>query len=120
MIILIKPRISIFGASDVCQRLGKTHRIRSEDNGFSGGVWLLWNEETIKVELLNVNKSFIHIAIKSVGIRRWLFIVVYASPKAHTRKLLWLALDEPQFGDPWMIIKYFNCDLNREEWSSGS
>lgn len=120
MIELLEPRINGMGASDVCRRLGKTHWICSDVNSFSGGVWLLWNEEYIKVELLNVHKSFIHIAIKSMGEGNWNFTDVYASPRAHIRKELLLVLNELQTGDPWLIKGDFNCVLKGDERSSGA
>lgn len=76
-------------------------------DGFSRGAWLLWNEENIKVELLNVHKSYIHVAVISTGNRRWLFTAIYASLKAHIRKFLRPRLDELQIGDPWMIMGDF-------------
>lgn len=45
MIVLLEPKICGSGASRVCKRLGKTHWIRSEADGFSSSVWLLWNED---------------------------------------------------------------------------
>lgn len=40
-IVLLEPKISRAEASKVCKGLGKSHWIRSEANGFSGGIWLL-------------------------------------------------------------------------------
>lgn len=56
LMVLLEPRISGAGASEVCRRLRKTQWIRSEADGFSGGVWLPWNEDSIKIELLNVSQ----------------------------------------------------------------
>lgn len=63
MIVLIEPKINGAGATEVCRRIRKSHWIISEANGFSGGVWFLWNEESIKIELLNIHKS-IDVAVK--------------------------------------------------------
>lgn len=37
-IILLEPKISEEAADDACRKLGKTHCIHSEVDGFSGGV----------------------------------------------------------------------------------
>lgn len=37
LIVLLEPRISGAGASNVCKRIGKSHWIMSEANGFNGG-----------------------------------------------------------------------------------
>lgn len=33
-------------------------------HGFSGGIWLLWNDDSIKIEPLNIHKSFIHVELR--------------------------------------------------------
>lgn len=86
LVVLLEPRISGLGASDVCMRVGKTHWIRSEADGFSGGVWLLWNEDYINIGLLNVHKSFIHVVVNSSSSRRWLSTTVYVNPTAHVKR----------------------------------
>lgn len=52
MIVLLEPKISGSGASEVCNKLGKTHWICLEADGFSEGVWLLWNADDVQVDLL--------------------------------------------------------------------
>lgn len=49
MIILLEPKISEAGADAVCSKMGKTHWIRSKEDGFLGGIWLLLNNDEIKV-----------------------------------------------------------------------
>lgn len=120
MIVLLEPQISGSEATEVCRKLGVTRWLRSEASGFSGGVYLLWNNDAIEVELLSVHKSYIHVAIESANTRRWHFTAVYASPKAHIRKLLWPELDALHTGDLWMLMGDFNCVLKCEERNTGS
>lgn len=84
----------------VCKRMGEGHWIRSESDGFSGGVWLLWNEEEVRIELRNVHKSFIHVSVNSLSRGCCLFTALYASPSAQVRRDLWLTLDELQISHP--------------------
>lgn len=69
LIILLESRICASGASSVCKKMVKTHWICSEAIGFSGSVWILWSEDVIKIELLNVHQSFIHVEVKSAANR---------------------------------------------------
>lgn len=118
-IVLLEPKISGWGASDVSRRIGKTHWIRLEADSFSGGVCLLWEEDSIKIGLLNVHKFFIHVAVMVSSGRSWLFTAVYASLKAHIRNHLWLVLDELHRGAPWLLTGDLNCILKGDERSSG-
>lgn len=56
LIILLEPRISGSGADKVCKKLGKSHWIISKEDGFSGGIWLLWDEASFLVSLIHVHK----------------------------------------------------------------
>lgn len=121
IVVLLEPRISGSGANDVCKRLGKTHWIRSEADGFSGGgVWLLWNEDAIRIELRNVHKSFIHVAINPSSRGCWLFTATYASPIAHIRNELWPVMNDLQIDHPWLLMEDFNYVLKGSERSFGS
>lgn len=79
----------------------------------------MWNDDSIKVELLDAHKSFVHMAIISSG-RICLFKAVYASPKEHLRKRLWPVLESLQDGLPWVLMGDFNCVLRSDERSSSN
>lgn len=70
IVILLEPRISSASADCVCKKLGKKRWVRSEANGFSGGVWVLWDEEEMKVKLRVASRSFIHMEVVSREGRR--------------------------------------------------
>lgn len=38
LVILLEPKLSEKGADEACRKMEKTHWIRSEADGFSGGV----------------------------------------------------------------------------------
>lgn len=120
IIIPVEPRISGSGADEVCKKLGKSHWIRSEANRFSGGIWLMWDEERIKIEPIEVQRCYIHASVKSTGDKRWYLTAVYASPRANERRDLWPKLDTPQSGERWLVIGDFNCVLKGEERNSGT
>lgn len=49
--------------------------------------------------------------------KKWLFIAVYASPRAYDRKQLWLALDELQRDMPCFLLGDFKSVLRGEKRS---
>lgn len=67
IIILLELRISVEIAEGISKKTGKEQWIQTEDEGFSGGIWMLWDEDEIKLKLLYVHKIFIRIAVISSG-----------------------------------------------------
>lgn len=119
IIILMEPRISGDMVDVVCRWLGKNRWIRSESEGFSIGVWFLWNEAEIDVKLRYAYASFLHFVVKSSRGKQWEITIVYVNPNATRRKQPWGKLDESSIEAPWILIGDFNCVLRDEERSSG-
>lgn len=87
-----------------------------EAEGFARGLWMLWNEEKISMNILECS----HYKIKAyVEYQRkgWLFTLVYASPHFQARQALWHYLDcVPRLSSlPWIIIGNFNEVLYNTE-----
>lgn len=116
-ITIVEPKISGVEANTICRKLGKSHWLRSEASGFSGGVWVLWNEEEIKLVPRAVHRSFVHAEVVSEGGKCWDLVAVYASPNPGVRKSLWNSLSNLAITRPWVIIGDFNCVLSSEERS---
>lgn len=66
IVALLEPHVSGSSADKVCKRLGYKQNVQVEAEGFSGGIWLLWNEENVSIQVLSLNKSFIHARVKMV------------------------------------------------------
>lgn len=120
ILILLEPRISGTSTDEVCRRLGKSRWIRSEATGYSGGVWLLWDGDTIDVKLIHVHKFFVHVAITLGSGKCWMLTDVYASPNANIRRHLWSTLNKLYIEGSWLLMGDFNCVLRGEERSSGA
>lgn len=90
-----------------------------EANEFSGGIWLLWDEEEIKIKPLYIHKFFMHAEVTSSEVKVWELSAVYASPCLSTHKFIWSAMDEIRIENPWLIIGNFNCVWRGEERNSG-
>ncbi|KAK8682648.1 hypothetical protein V6N13_055032 [Hibiscus sabdariffa] len=89
---LVEPRISGHVGDNVIAKLGFHNTYRIETNGFSRGLWLLW-DDSIKLT------------------------VVYASPSISCRKHLWGHLEglKPIDDTPWVLGKDFNVLLADDE-----
>ena len=58
--------------------------------GFIGGIWLLWTEKEVHVEVVNKSKQEIHAIIKVFpNLLDWLLSGIYANPKLANRKFPW-------------------------------
>ncbi|KAI9126551.1 hypothetical protein K1719_002147 [Acacia pycnantha] len=80
-----------------------------EADGFSGGIWIMWDREDIKVEVIVKNEQFIHSRI-GVNDEFLLFTAVYASPSEQKRRELWEMLQGmvADIIEPWLIAGDFN------------
>lgn len=67
IIIHVEPKISGTLADEVCKKIGQNRWIRSESTGFSGGIWVLWNEEEVEVKLSYAHTSFLHAVVTTSG-----------------------------------------------------
>ena len=82
MLIIIEPHIAEARAQAVIDTLPYTHSHRVDPTGYSGGIWMLWNESpSFFVEIITRNEHSIHALVKvqspSVS---FLFTAIYAPP----------------------------------------
>ncbi|XP_061369460.1 uncharacterized protein LOC133312303 [Gastrolobium bilobum] len=52
IVVILEPRCSGQKASDIIRKSGFKHAFVQEAEGYSGGIWILWNDETDLVEIL--------------------------------------------------------------------
>lgn len=119
IVILMELRINGEMADSICKRLGKRCWIRSDLEGLSGGIWCLWNDDKITVELRYAHPNFLHLAVSSSKGRSWELTAIYTQPHASRRSCLWGKLDELRVEGPWVLMGDFNCVLHNEERSLG-
>ena len=90
--------------------------------GFSGGIWLLWNESTyFSVEILTHSDHSLHALVKvNLPPLTFLFTVVYASPNFAKRKIFWNYLENlvATISLPWVLLGDFN-DMTSEDKKMG-
>ena len=65
ILIIVKPPIAEEWAQAVIDTLLYTHSRRVDPTGFSGGIWMLWNESNaLKVDILTNSEYSIHALVK--------------------------------------------------------
>lgn len=100
LIVLLEPKISGEVANVICKKIGKNRWGRSKADGFSGGVWLVWNVEDIEVSIKHAHKFFTHIMLMLLGGRKWELTTMYASHNASERRSLRRKLDDMRTKNP--------------------
>ena len=119
ILIIIKPHIAEAQAQGVIDTLPYSHSSRVDPAGFSGGIWLLWNEgPSFSVEIITCSEHSIHALIKvhSPSLS-FLFTAVYAPPQFNRRKPFWDYLQNlaVNISLPWLLLGDFNDMISKEE-----
>ncbi|KAI9116715.1 hypothetical protein K1719_012373 [Acacia pycnantha] len=109
MVALLEPRISGNQAKRVIKKWDFKHSVRREAEGFSGGIWLLWDSNELSVDVRIMHEQFIHCKV-SIGEEEMLVTILYASPTEQKRHRLWEALYEMacEISEPWVLVGDFN------------
>ncbi|KAL4277875.1 hypothetical protein GQ457_03G022350 [Hibiscus cannabinus] len=119
---LFEPRISGRQANRVVVKLGFSHSFRVEAQGFSGGIWLLWDLD-VDLEILHLSNQFVNGRVRWRSRMSWLhFTIVYASPSSTRRRALWTQNEtlNPGATIPWFVEGDFNVILLADERRGGS
>lgn len=76
--------------------------------GFAGGLWILWNDPSIRIQVVHNTSQAITRVAESMNKVQCL-TTVYAGPIPSRRKLLWDYLDELAsiINGPWMVVGDF-------------
>ncbi|KAL5844547.1 hypothetical protein ACOSQ3_010602 [Xanthoceras sorbifolium] len=86
--VILEPRISAARARKIIKKLGFSDHFVVEVKGFAGGIWLLWNSNKIKLEVIASSKQSISTLVDD-GSGCWMFTVVYGSLSVNFRRYLW-------------------------------
>lgn len=120
-LIILEPRISGTTQADkVCRQLGFPNFFRVEAEGFSGGIWLLWNSLHVQIEIVAYLDQFIHALVSGISEFDWLLTAVYGSPDEAERRGLWQSLTEANgiHHLPWLLMGDFNQVLSADKRQS--
>ncbi|XP_039010567.1 uncharacterized protein LOC120139409 [Hibiscus syriacus] len=89
MVAILEPRISGDKADRVISKIGFSNSYRVETRGFSGGIWLLW-DDSLSVDIVATHPQFIHALVNGGFFRNSFFVTaVYGSPHRTNHMSLW-------------------------------
>ncbi|CAL2238143.1 unnamed protein product [Prunus armeniaca] len=119
--VVLELRIGGSRALSVAKSLGFSHYHIVDPIGFSGGVWLLWNDNSISLHVVAHSSQTIT-ALVTMDAKRWLLIVVYASPCSNVRTSLWKYFDglTTVCNLPWLLLGDFNDIVCGDEKLGGN
>ncbi|KAI9071004.1 hypothetical protein K1719_047036 [Acacia pycnantha] len=109
VIVILEPRISGNQANKCIKSWGFNHSCRMEAEGFSGGIWIVWERADLIVDTLVKDQHFIHCKL-ILGSESMTFSAVYASLTENRRSKTWEDLYKISCdtSDPWLIAGDFN------------
>ncbi|KAI9115086.1 hypothetical protein K1719_014099 [Acacia pycnantha] len=109
VVVILEPRVSGRQANKVVKNWGFKHSVRKEAEGFSGGIWILWELDELVVDIKLMDDQFIHCCV-SLGGQHIFFTAVYASPNEAKRQRLWdmLLNIANETRGPWLLGGDFN------------
>ncbi|XP_028788193.1 uncharacterized protein LOC114744170 [Neltuma alba] len=120
---LEEPRVSGKRADSVVKRLGFSHWIRVEASGYSGGIWLLWNNTEFSVTYICSSAQFIHCKVSNRSNPNGeLITFVYGETNTTGRMMLWdsLRLIAGTVTEPWLVCGDFNAYMSPGDKEGGS
>ncbi|KAI9113418.1 hypothetical protein K1719_015345 [Acacia pycnantha] len=71
------------------KQLGFPYMELMDGEGYSGGIWCLWEHSIGSVSLIERHSQFVHFQVTSIAGLTWTFMVVYASPSCVNCRSLW-------------------------------
>lgn len=83
ILVLVETQVNGFRADMICLKMGFDNWFRVEAVGFSGGIWVFWNNSVGLVSFLSTHSQFIRFQVDNRGSASWYFTAIYGSPKAH-------------------------------------
>ncbi|XP_061370519.1 uncharacterized protein LOC133313201 [Gastrolobium bilobum] len=113
-----EPNVHQLGTVEEWGRVGSLLWIRL----VSGGIWVLWDNNVVEVEVLKTHHQVVHTRVRYLGVGKVSFIsFVYGSPRRLERMALWLELEaiSLEFPGPWLVLGDFNSFLKAEEKKGG-
>lgn len=83
----METKVSEIIAIEICSMLHFTNLERSNPIGFRGGIWVLWNEATIELDITSLTQQAIHAITKVRNqYQIWFFSAIYTCPNTEERR----------------------------------
>ncbi|XP_061338113.1 uncharacterized protein LOC133284981 [Gastrolobium bilobum] len=122
LLALLETKISGDKAARISSKFGFQKVHIQDPIGFSGGIWLMWDEVDYTPQILKSNHQLIHAKIRYINQPKVEYIsIVYASPRRYERRALWKDLVDLNVDSSslWVVMGDFNSLLDPSEKSGG-
>lgn len=118
--VVSEARISGAVANKVVRGFGFSNWHMVEAHGFSGGLWVLWTDVNISVDIIASRRQWIHFKWSKED-KKSLYTTVYAFPTQSVHRQLWddLGTISASLDDSWLLIGDFKVYLNADEKKGG-
>lgn len=106
---ICEPRVKFAKVKKHFQKLGFNTIEVVEANGFSGGLWVMWNSNKSHLSSYDSTTRSISLKVSSIGCD-WILTCLYASPCKTSRQELWnyLTAVHATHQLPWLVFGDFN------------
>ncbi|GLT36867.1 hypothetical protein SLA2020_112150 [Shorea laevis] len=126
MMLILETKISGEDAKDRAASLGFPKYCIVDSDGLAGGLWLLWDDSIVAVEVVSQTPQAIHAVIQvrnnPLFPFNWFFSGIYGRPQFEIRCSLWQELmsmaDVVEI--PWTIMGDFNDIIDQSEKFRGN
>lgn len=89
ILIVMETRIRGDRAKEITDDLPFDDAIHLDIIGYTGGLWVLWNEDRVEVTQLANTEQEIHVLVKvRTSTFSWFLTTIYASPRHVERQVL--------------------------------
>ncbi|XP_071939846.1 uncharacterized protein [Coffea arabica] len=121
ILVLVETRTSSDKGARILRRFNFNQMAFVEAQGFSGGIWMFWNDREVEVEVVSTNWQIVNTVVKNRDGKEWLMSAIYASPEKELQKLLWKYLQElgEKVKFPWLLLGDFNEVVDSTEKRGG-
>ncbi|XP_016182610.1 uncharacterized protein LOC107624669 [Arachis ipaensis] len=121
LVAIQETRCSGTVAQKAIKKTGFNFNLVIDAQGFSGGIWLMWNNPNLSIQEISRNEQALHISV-SYNLRKWFLTIVYANPNEERKRELrnYIANLVPTMNCPWMLCRDFNDISNISEKKGGA
>lgn len=106
---ICEPKVQFSNFKKHLKKLGFNDSKVVEANGFSGGLWAMWNTTKTNVDVIDSTTRSISLQVFSSG-QSWILTCLYASPGCTSRQELWnyLTAFHSTHNLSWLVLGDFN------------
>ncbi|XP_028790153.1 uncharacterized protein LOC114746133 [Neltuma alba] len=120
---LLETRVSGCRADEVVRRCGFSNWLGVEASGYTGGIWVLWNDHEMQVNYICSSTQLLHCEICDLrNGEKYLTSFVYGETSRAKRMNLWHSLRTiaGHLERAWLVVGDFNTFLKPQDKLGGS